>query len=101
MIPIIVQLSIVLFTIFMTLFALGVDLLDKGCLAWHRDSIGYLVQALIAYICLLVTSVNLMQYMEEYEKGVVQHRIMHCFVPILVLSVLWILKIVVQPYRSS
>ena len=71
MIPIIVQLSIVLFTIFMTLFALGVDLLDKGCLAWHRDSIGYLVQALIAYICLLVTSVNLMQYMEEYEKGVV------------------------------
>jgi hypothetical protein len=43
MIPIIVQLSIVLFTIIMTLFALGVDLLDKGCLAWHRDSIGYLV----------------------------------------------------------
>ena len=55
--------------ILMTLFALGVDLLDKGCLAWHRDSLGYLFQATIAYICMLVTSVNLMHYIEDYEIG--------------------------------
>jgi len=69
MLPIIIQLSIVLTIILMTLFALAVDLLDKGCLAWHRDSIGYLFQALIAYICMLVSSVKLMHYIEEYETG--------------------------------
>ena len=43
MLPIIFQVSLVLFLIFMTLYSLGVDLYDKGCLAWHRDSVGYLV----------------------------------------------------------
>ena len=43
MVPIIIQLSLLLFVILLTLFSLGVDLLDKGCLAWHRDSIGFLV----------------------------------------------------------
>mmetsp|Transcript_9292 Transcript_9292/g.12640 ORF Transcript_9292/g.12640 Transcript_9292/m.12640 type:complete len:80 (+) Transcript_9292:443-682(+) len=67
MLPIIFQVSIILLLIIMTLFSLGVDLLDKGCLAWHRDSVGYLVQALVAYICILVTAVNLMQYIEQFE----------------------------------
>lgn len=43
MIPIIILSSCILFVIIVSLFALGVDLLDKGCLAWHRDSIGYLL----------------------------------------------------------
>ena len=64
MLPIIVQLSLLLFIILMTLFSLAVDLLDKGCLAWHRDSVGYLLQAIIANVCMLVTAVNLMRYIE-------------------------------------
>ena len=62
MLPIIILVSFVLFCIVGTLFTLGVDLLDKGCLAWHRDSIGYLLQALIGYICILLTTINMMQY---------------------------------------
>lgn len=64
MLPIIFQVSTVLLLILVTLFALGVDLLEKGCLAWHRDSVGYLLQALVAYICILVTAVNVMRYIE-------------------------------------
>jgi len=64
MLPIILQLSFVLGLIVVALFSLVVDLLDKGCLAWHRDSVGYLFQALVAYICILVTSVHLMGYIE-------------------------------------
>ena len=63
----------------MTLFSLGVDLLDKGCLAWHRDSVGFLLQAIIANICMLVTAVNLMRYMEQYEINddiAIKHSVM-------------------------
>ena len=69
MLPIIIQLSILLFVILMTLFSLGVDLLDKGCLAWHRDSVGFLLQAIIANVCMLVTAVHLMRYIEQYEEN--------------------------------
>jgi len=64
MLPIISQVSLIILIILITIFALGVDLLDKGCLAWHRDSVGYLIQSLVAYICILVTAVNLMRYIE-------------------------------------
>lgn len=64
MLPIIFLLAFVLSIIACTIFALGVDLLDKGCLAWHRDSLGYLLQALTVCICILVTAVNLMNYIE-------------------------------------
>ena len=40
MLPIIAQLSLVIFIIFMTMVTLGYDLMDKGCLAWHRESLG-------------------------------------------------------------
>jgi len=42
-----------------------------------------------------------MQYIEEYELGVDKHTIMHCFVPILILSGLWILKIACFRVRNS
>lgn len=91
-----------LFCIILTLVALGVDLLDKGCLAWHRDSIGYLLQALTAYICILITSVHLMQYIDDYENRVERrHSVMQCFVPLLILSCLWLLKIICFRVRNS
>ena len=84
------------------MFALGVDLLDKGCFAWHRDSVGYLLQALTGYICILMTCVNLMQYIENFEQGVDSgHNVMQCFVPLLVLSGLWLLKIVCFRVKNS
>ena len=43
MLPIIVLLTLIIFSILLTFVALGHDLLDKGCVAWHRDSIGYLI----------------------------------------------------------
>ena len=67
MIPIIILLSTLLIVVLLTLFTLGVDLVEKGCLAWHRDSLGYLFQVIIATICLLVTSCHLMHYIESYE----------------------------------
>ena len=105
MIPIIVQLSCMLGAIVMTMFALGVDLLDKGCLAWHRDSVGYLLQAIVGYVCILVTAINLMRYIEGYEtKGEValqDHSVMQCFIPLLVLSCLWLLKIICFRIKNS
>ena len=64
MLPVIIQLTVLLVTIFVTLFALGVDLLDKGCLAWHRDSVGFLLQAVIVNACILVTACHLKDYIE-------------------------------------
>ena len=68
MLPIIAQLSLVIFIIFMTMVTLGYDLMDKGCLAWHRESLGHLFQATIAYICILITVVNLMFYIKMCEE---------------------------------
>ena len=68
MLPIIVLLTLIIFSILLTFVALGHDLLDKGCVAWHRDSIGYLIQALIAYICILVTAINLKGYIASFEE---------------------------------
>ena len=104
MLPIIVQLSLVLLVILMTLFSLGVDLLDKGCLAWHRDSVGYLLQTIIANVCMLVTAVNLMRYMEQYEENddiAIKHSVMQCFVPLLVLAGLWLVKICCFKVKNS
>ena len=71
MLPIIVLLSVILMSIILTFVALGHDLLDKGCVAWHRDSIGYLIQALVAYICILVTACNVRSYIaaEEFDDN--------------------------------
>lgn len=67
MIPVIVQLGLMLLVVLVAMYALARDLVDNGCLAWHRDSVGYLLQALVAYICLLVTSINLMHYIAQFE----------------------------------
>ena len=69
MIPIIILLTTLLTVVLLTLFTLGVDLVEKGCLAWHRDSLGYLFQVIIATICLLVTSCHLLRYIEQYENN--------------------------------
>ena len=122
MLPIIISLSVLLFCILFTLFSLGVDLLDKGCLAWHRDSLGYFLQAVIANICILVTTINLKNYIEQFEidediieskyypilsnlanhsSPRLEHGVMPCFVPILILSSLWLIKILCFKVKNS
>ena len=105
MIPIIVLASAVILLLMTTIFTLGIDLLDKGCLAWHRDSIGHLVQAVLAYICVLCTSINLKEYIEliEDNNGVypIEESVLDCFTPLLILAGLWLLKILCFRVRNS
>jgi len=42
-IPLIAMLGIMVFVIFTSMIALGKELLDKGCLTWHRDAMGNFV----------------------------------------------------------
>jgi hypothetical protein len=30
------------------------DFFDKGCMAWHRDALGYYLQLIFFLVCLLV-----------------------------------------------
>jgi len=63
------MLGILMVIILLTLYALSIDLMDRGCLAWHRDSVGRLLQALICLLCLLLTSLHLKSYIEDYEAS--------------------------------
>ena len=49
----------------MTLYGLTFDLLDKGFLAWHRDAIGYFIQAIIFLVCLLIFLAKMMVYINH------------------------------------
>lgn len=104
MVPIIISLSLLLLAIIVSLFALGVDLLDKGCLAWHRDSVGYLLQAMIANICFLVTASHLTNYIAQYEDNAKIAKtvsVMQCFVPMITLACLWLIKILCFRVKNS
>ena len=114
MIPIIVMLSVLILVILMTIYSLAVDLLDRGCLAWHRDSLGHLFQALICLVCLLVTSINLLHYIEKiearqdcqlYNTGCVvvnsDVNVMECFIPLLIFSGLWLFKLLCFKVKNS
>ena len=68
MVPLIVLISTLILINILTIFSLAVDLLDKGCLVWHRESLGQLLQALICLVCLLLTSINLMHYINKIES---------------------------------
>jgi hypothetical protein len=116
MMPIVGLLSLLIVVVLCTIYSLALDLLDKGCLAWHRDAIGYFVQTLICFICLLITACRLMLYIEDYEENkaatikskqtkcisvlsyhfsrVLGTTIMLSFTPLLVFSSLYLLKLV-------
>lgn len=56
---------------FSCIYILSYDLLDKGCLAWHRQSLGFFAQVVILLICLLILMTNLMLYIKaEFEETV-------------------------------
>lgn len=99
MIPLIILLAILMAIVVLTVFSLARDLCDRGCLAWHRDSIGFLVQAMVSLVCLLVTCVNLKNYIEEVEETSIDYlvardkHVMSCFLPMMILAILWLIKI--------
>ena len=115
MVPLIVLLSALMIIVILTIFSLAVDLLDKGCLVWHRESLGHLLQALICLVCLLVTACNLMKYIEKIETRqdcelfnkeclVVSPEdvnVMECFIPLLIFSALWFLKLLCFKVKHS
>ena len=45
------------------------DLLDKGCVVWHRESVGTLLERMCFAICALCTFVYLQSYIERIESG--------------------------------
>ena len=60
--------ALILFIILVTIFALLSDLFDKGCLAWHRDSLGILLQKMTFAICLLISFIYLYKYVKAIES---------------------------------
>ena len=115
MVPIIVLISSLIVIVILTIFSLAVDLVDKGCLVWHRESLGQLIQALVCLICLLVTAINLMHYIDKIEdrqgcalfnKECAVARpddinVMECFVPLLIFSGLWFIKLICFRVKHS
>ena len=57
--------SLTLVAVVVTLYGLTFDLLDKGCLAWHRDAIGYFIQTIIFLVCLLIFLTKMMIYINH------------------------------------
>ena len=68
-IPLIVMAALLTFATFATIVVLLFDLIEKGCLAWHRDSLGLLLQKMIFCVCFLLTIVYLHQYVAFLETG--------------------------------
>ena len=61
----IILVSLTLAAVVMILYGLTFDLLDKGFLAWHRDAIGYFIQAIIFLVCLLIFLAKMMVYINH------------------------------------
>ena len=53
---------------------------------------------------MLFTAVHLMRYIEQYEENddiAIKHSVMQCFVPLLVLACLWLIKICCFRVKNS
>ena len=74
LVPHIILLSVLMVIVCATLFYLTFDLLQFGCVAWHRESVGYLVQAFTVILCLLITTCNLMSYIKALEMGEIMYN---------------------------
>ena len=67
-IPLISLSSLFLALSIFSLFMLMSDLFQKGCLAWHRDSIGLLIQRIVFSVCMLFSSIYLYNYVSQHEN---------------------------------
>ena len=96
-IPIIVLVSILMILVFIAMIALVTELVDKGCLTWHRDALGTFVQILICLSCTLVACLHLRGYIEDYEihpkETIRTQSMMSCLTPILTMACLACVKI--------
>ena len=115
LVPILILLSCLLLAVLASIYILSYDLLDKGCLAWHRKSLGFYSQVTVFFICLLLLMTNLMLYIKaEFEETpespsrklllhltLVDESIMKCFTPIIVFAVLYLLKIILFKTKNT
>jgi hypothetical protein len=67
-IPLIAMLGTMLVIVVLSMAALTKELLDKGCLTWHRDAMGNFVQILVVLICTLTTCCRMRIYVLEFES---------------------------------
>jgi hypothetical protein len=78
-IPLIILGCLMITLCLFSLLMLLSDLLEKGCLSWHRDSIGILLQKTIFSLCFLLSSVYLYKYVNmlehvppEYQSNIIR-----------------------------
>lgn len=65
--PLIVMFSLLIFFVVLAIYGLVMDLTVRGCLSWHRDSLGGFIQSIVILVCLLTTTINLKNYITDYE----------------------------------
>jgi len=103
-IPLIAMLSTILVIIFTSMVSLTRELLDKGCLTWHRDAMGNFVQIMVVLICTLTTACNLRLHILEFEQRpnpyAKKDKMMSAFTPMLVLAGLTVLKMFLFKVRD-
>ncbi|CDW85796.1 UNKNOWN [Stylonychia lemnae] len=104
-IPLITLSSLLLFLCLFSMCMLMSDLFQKGCLAWHRDSVGILIQRVTFTTCLLFTSIYLYQYVDEHEhqkeKDEYASSIIGCFSPMFVFFCLLVVKVLYFTFKEQ
>ena len=103
-IPLIVVASILLFLCLFSVTILMIDLLKQGCLSWHRDSLGILVQKIIFCTCLLFTvcyTYGLIYFLENgSDDGDEAPTVIGSFIPIIVFSSMALCKLICFKIRN-
>ena len=92
LLPLIILTFVILGVAFAAFLVLLVDLLFKGCLTWHRDSLGVIFQKMIFIICLCIFTLRMHNYLKYLEAGE-SVKVLYCFGPLNVLSALMIIKL--------
>jgi hypothetical protein len=69
MIPIIALFLMLMTMVFISIVALARELIDKGCLTWHRDALGRFLQNMVILICCLVACFHLKDYIKDLEEN--------------------------------
>lgn len=96
--PIIGLFSLLLFLTLVSIGVLAKDLLYRGCLTWHRNSLGQLLQQIIVFSCTLSSICKVTSYIKTYESEIEEPTtgvpsFWPCMTPMIVLCVLLSIKL--------
>jgi uncharacterized membrane protein SirB2 len=83
-------------------YSLIADLLDQGCVVWHRNALGYYTQLIVCFVCLLILSIDLKVFIRTrftLEKQL-DTSIMPRFTSLLILAGLYLFKIFIFKMKN-